>query len=103
MASDAYQDQTERFNWRRTLGLAAAFALHGFAFMMLLAPMSPPQAKEKLKDNIVTVEFIEPPPPPPPPPPATQTCADGSVILATEACPAPPPPPPPPPPAPERG
>ncbi|HET7817057.1 MAG TPA: TonB-dependent receptor [Sphingomicrobium sp.] len=44
-----------------------------------------------------------PPPPPPPPPPATQTCADGSVVLATEACPAPPPPPPPPPPAPERG
>ena len=44
-----------------------------------------------------------PPPPPPPPPPATQTCPDGSVILATEACPVPPPPPPPPPPAPERG
>jgi outer membrane receptor protein involved in Fe transport len=44
-----------------------------------------------------------PPPPPPPPPPATQTCSDGSVILATEACPVPPPPPPPPPPAPERG
>jgi hypothetical protein len=42
-------------------------------------------------------------PPPPPPPPATQTCPDGSVILATEVCPAPPPPPPPPPPAPERG
>jgi hypothetical protein len=46
---------------------------------------------------------VAPPPPPPPPPPATQTCADGSVILATEACPVPPPPPPPPPPAPERG
>ena len=47
-----------------------------------------------------------PPPPlplPPPPPPATRTCPDGSVILATEACPAPPPPPPPPPPTPERG
>jgi len=45
-----------------------------------------------------------PPPPPPAPPPATQTCGDGSVILATEACPVPPPPPPPPPPpAPERG
>ena len=44
-----------------------------------------------------------PPPPPPPPPPATQTCPDGSVILATEACPVPPPPPPPPPPAQERG
>jgi opacity protein-like surface antigen len=43
-----------------------------------------------------------PAPPPPPPPPATQTCPDGSVILATEVCPAPPPPPPPPP-EPERG
>jgi opacity protein-like surface antigen len=42
-------------------------------------------------------------PPPPPPPPATQTCPDGSVILATDTCPVPPPPPPPPPPAPERG
>jgi OOP family OmpA-OmpF porin len=41
-------------------------------------------------------------PPPPPPPPATQTCPDGSVILATDACP-PPPPPPPPMPEPERG
>jgi outer membrane immunogenic protein len=43
------------------------------------------------------------PPPPPPPPPATQTCPDGSVILATDVCPVPPPPPPPPPPEPERG
>jgi opacity protein-like surface antigen len=51
-----------------------------------------------------------PPPPPPPPPPlappapaATQTCPDGSVVLATDSCPLPPPPPPPPPAAPERG
>ena len=44
-----------------------------------------------------------PPPPPPPPPPATQTCPDGSVVLATDTCPLPPPPPPPPAPAPERG
>ena len=45
------------------------------------------------------------PPPPPPPPAATQTCPDGSVILATDVCPLPPPPPPPPPPpsAGERG
>ncbi len=49
--------------------------------------------------------IVAPPPPPPPPPPATQTCYDGSVILATEVCPQPPveAPPPPPPPAPERG
>ena len=50
------------------------------------------------------VQVAPPPPPPPPPaPPPTQTCPDGSVIPATDACPAPPPPPPPPPPAPERG
>ena len=42
-------------------------------------------------------------PPPPPPPPATQTCPDGSVILATDPCPLPPPPPPPPMPEPVRG
>jgi iron complex outermembrane receptor protein len=37
------------------------------------------------------------PPPPPPIAPATQTCADGTVILATDACPVPAPPPAPPP------
>jgi hypothetical protein len=48
--------------------------------------------------------YVAPPPPPPPPPaPAVQTCPDGTVVLATDVCPAPPPPPPPPPPAPERG
>ncbi|MDQ3470885.1 MAG: TonB-dependent receptor [Pseudomonadota bacterium] len=47
--------------------------------------------------------YVPPPPPTPPPPAATQTCPDGSVIMATDVCPAPPPPPPPPPPAPERG
>jgi hypothetical protein len=42
--------------------------------------------------------------PPAPPAPATQTCYDGSVILATDVCPQPPvETPPPPPPAPERG
>ena len=46
------------------------------------------------------------PPAPEPLPPATQTCPDGSVILATDTCPpAPEPyvPPPPPEPEPERG
>ena len=52
--------------------------------------------------------IVTPPPPPPPPAPvapATQTCPDGSVILATDVCPAPPVEvaPPAPEPAPERG
>lgn len=37
---------------------------------------------------------VPPPAPEPAPPPATQTCADGTVILASDACPPPPPPPP---------
>jgi outer membrane receptor protein involved in Fe transport len=52
---------------------------------------------------IAPAPYVAPPPPPPAPPPATQTCPDGSVILATDVCPAPPPPPPPPAPEPERG
>ena len=50
--------------------------------------LNPPAHVEPV-DNFVM------PPPPPPAAPATQTCPDGSVILATAACPAPPPPPPP--------
>lgn len=72
------------FNPPRTFGVEAAF---------------------KLRAPRHTEPYIAPPPPPPEPAapaPATQTCSDGSVILASDACP-PPPPPPPPPPAPERG
>ncbi len=52
--------------------------------------------------NLGTAEVMAPPPPPPMAPapepmaPQTQTCPDGSVILATSACALPPPPPPPP-------
>ena len=46
--------------------------------------------------------YAAPPLPQPPAAPASQTCPDGSVVLATDTCP-PPPPPPPPPPEPERG
>jgi outer membrane receptor protein involved in Fe transport len=52
---------------------------------------------------VVAEPVVMAPPPPPPAPPATQTCPDGTVTLATDACPVPPPPPPPPAPAPERG
>jgi iron complex outermembrane recepter protein len=48
--------------------------------------------------------YVAPPAPPPPAAAPTQTCPDGTVILATAACPVAPPPPPPPPAAkPERG
>ncbi len=50
---------------------------------------------------VAVVEPLPPVPAPVEPVAATQTCADGSVILATDACPAPPAPMPAP--APERG
>ena len=71
------------------------------------------QSHSLMASLIYNFAAAPPPPPPPPPPappepaapqpPATQTCPDGTVILATDTCPAAPPPPPPPLPAPERG
>src|SRR5206468_1241888 len=52
----------------------------GVRFHLSAAPPPPPPPP-----------VIVPPPPPPAPPPATQTCADGTVILATATCPVPPP------------
>jgi opacity protein-like surface antigen len=77
------------------IALDADYKSHSLLFSLIHnfnSPLPPPPPAPVLA-----------PPPPPPPPPATQTCPDGSVILATDACPMPPPPPPPPPPEPERG
>ena len=55
--------------------------------LTLRAAFSPPKAAPA---------YVAPPPlPPAAAAPATQVCADGTTILATDACPAPPPPPPP--------
>ncbi len=89
--------QTGKLNYGRfcqtTCGATPPFDLDGkFRSHSLLA---------SLIYNLYSPPPPPPPAPPPPPPapvaPATQTCADGSVILATSTCPAPPPPPPPPP------
>ena len=71
--ADNYQSGGDTFSWRRVTAFAAAFALHVFAFAMMMAPIAPPPAKDKAIDNKVLVEFIEPPPPPPPPPPPRRT------------------------------
>jgi opacity protein-like surface antigen len=98
-ADDIPGTGTTDVTFTRTAALTGDFSNH-FSSHSLLA---------SLIFNFGSHEEVAPPPPPPPPPPpappppATQTCPDGTVILATEACPAPPPPPPPPPPAPERG
>src|ERR1700753_51470 len=94
MALPAYETPSDKFNWRRTLGLAATFALHAFAFLMLISPVSPPRLQDKAKDNTVRVEFIEPPPPPPPPPARVGKAPPTPMSIPPP--PAPPAPPPPP-------
>ena len=51
------EDQRETYSWRRTSALAAAMAVHGLAFIMMIAPVAPPQAKEKKKETIVSVSY----------------------------------------------
>src|SRR5579875_3547211 len=87
MARTSARDR-KRFNWWRTIAIAAAIAIHAGVIVMLLAPAAPPEAKEAKKQNIVRVEFI----PPPPPPPVQEQSA-----MSTPAEPPRPPAPPPPP------
>jgi iron complex outermembrane receptor protein len=54
---------------RKGYGVRAGFRFGGRAIAEVMAPPPPPMAT------------------PIAPPPATQTCADGSVILASDACP----------------
>ena len=47
------------FSWRRVTAFASAFALHAFAFAMMMAPVAPPPPKDKAIDRKVTVRFGE--------------------------------------------
>ncbi|MBZ0222704.1 MAG: energy transducer TonB, partial [Dokdonella sp.] len=64
--ADHSQSGGNQFSWQRVTAFSSAFALHAFAFAMIMAPVAPPPSKDKTVDKKVMVEFIEPPPPPPP-------------------------------------
>lgn len=87
----AYEDAANAAAIERLEGTFKSHSLLASLIFNFGAPPAPPPPPVQVA------------PPPPPPPPATQTCPDGSVILATDACPVPPPPPPPPPAEPVRG
>src|SRR5574337_779689 len=90
-------EETGRFSWKRTWALAVAIGLHAFAFLLIVAPMAPPNQSHKEKEKIVQVSFIEPPPPPdiaagsdrsygtrpspPYPPMAARQHHEGTVVL----------------------
>ncbi|HEX5693937.1 MAG TPA: energy transducer TonB, partial [Arenimonas sp.] len=63
-----YSNPPPAFSWARIGGNAFAIALHAIAFMLLMAPVNPPEVS-KAAEEVTAVSFIEPPPPPPPPPP----------------------------------
>jgi iron complex outermembrane receptor protein len=105
-----YANVLDVFNFKAPFDPAAAYGLFNYnpawAGPNIMGRFFRIGARIDLNPAPYVAPVVEAPLPPPPPPaaPATQTCPDGSVILATAACPAPPPPPPPPPaPAPERG
>jgi len=68
-----------------TIGTRGRFKSHSLLASLIFNFYTPPAPPP----------VVEMAPPPPAPAPATQTCPDGSVILATDMCPAAPPPPPP--------
>lgn len=60
------------FSWGFSVATAFTLALHAIAFLMILAPVLAPHAAERIKDDGVLIQVIEPlpePPKPPPPPP----------------------------------
>lgn len=60
------------FNWGFSLATACTLALHAVAFLMILAPVTAPQAAERIMDKSIVVHMpdpqLEPPKPPPPAP-----------------------------------
>ena len=56
--ADTYQSGGDTFSWRRVTALSFAFALHAFAFAMLLAPAAPPPTIDENSDKEGMLEFI---------------------------------------------
>ncbi|QYR53087.1 energy transducer TonB family protein [Lysobacter soyae] len=55
-------------NWQRIAGMSAALGVHVAVLLLMMAPVSPPQA-DNLEAERDVVQIVKPPPPPPPPPP----------------------------------
>ena len=59
----------------RILAIAAAIALHAFAFMLLLIPMATPRLDNAAAEAKPAVQWLTPEIPPPPKPPETVAVA----------------------------
>lgn len=97
------------FSWRRTSAITLAATLHGVAFLLITAPLSPPEARAHVAEvQQVIVDISQPPPvmapqPPPPEPPSPPvqrppvTAPDPPAAVVAEPAPRPlaavPPPP----------
>lgn len=65
--------QRNRFSWARSSAIAVAVAIHALAFLLMIAPVTPPPATAAVRVSPPVVTVIEPtetlPPLPPPPEP----------------------------------
>jgi periplasmic protein TonB len=86
-----YEDKPQGISWARIGGNAFAIGLHAVAFMLMMAPVNPPDL-DKADEEVTQVSFIEPPPPPPPPPPPEPPKVVQRIIEQPRPTPVPPPP-----------
>lgn len=63
MVSRTNESASSQFSWRRTSSIAFAVALHAVAFLIVLAPIMPPEARAFVPDEVTVVDIVERPPP----------------------------------------
>lgn len=63
MVSTRSEFDNSQFSWRRTSSIAFAVALHALAFLIVLAPIMPPEAKAFVPDEVTVIDIVERPPP----------------------------------------
>lgn len=78
---DMFTEEDDAFRTNLSSHSVLASLLFNFGGQPEPAPLPPPAPVR-----------AAPPPPPPPPAPQTRTCPDGTVVMASQACPVPPPP-----------
>lgn len=63
MVSRRSELDSRQFSWRRTCAITFSVVLHAMAFMVMLAPIMPPEAKAFVPKRVTVVDVIEQPQP----------------------------------------
>lgn len=63
MVSRRSEIESRQFSWRRTSAITFSIVLHAMVFMVVLAPIMPPEAKAFVPKRVTVVDVIEQPQP----------------------------------------